>query len=116
MGRLFKKAKEEIHIIIWLINIEVLGKLQFCQRIRDRWHLPLMVRNKHNTPTIIRLPFETMVRENKNLSLIRLNLNEAVVPESFGRRAIGISGDMTAVISDLNNRIGIVGKSDKSYL
>ena len=47
-----------------------------------------------NTPTIIRFPFEKMVQENKNLSLIRLNMNEAVVPESLGSRAIGIGDDM----------------------
>ena len=45
-----------------------------------------------------------MVQENKNLSLIRLNMNEAVVPESLGSRAIGIGGDMAQVISDLDNR------------
>lgn len=58
-----------------------------------------------NTPTIIRFPFEKMVRENQNLSLIRLNMNEAFVPESFGSRAIGIDGDMAKAISDLNHRI-----------
>ena len=57
-----------------------------------------------NTPTIIRFPFEKMVRENRNLSLIRLNMDEAVVPESFGNRAVGIGGDMAKVISDLNHR------------
>lgn len=60
-----------------------------------------------NTPTIIRFPFEKMVRENKKLSLIRLNMSEAVVPESFGKRAVGIGGDMAKVISDLNNRNSI---------
>lgn len=60
-----------------------------------------------NTPTIIRFPFEKMVRENSNLSLIRLNMNEAVVPKSFGNRALGIGGDMAKVISDLNNRNNI---------
>ena len=64
-----------------------------------------MVRNEHNTPTIIRFPFEKMVRENRNLSLIRLNMDEAVVPESFGDRAVGIGGDMAKVISDLRDRI-----------
>ncbi|MGN0166233.1 MAG: Sir2 silent information regulator family NAD-dependent deacetylase [Lachnospiraceae bacterium] len=54
-----------------------------------------------NTPMIIRFPFEKMVRENSNLSLIRLNLNEAVIPESFGSRAIGINEDMTKVLSDI---------------
>ena len=35
-----------------------------------------------NTPTIIRFPFEKLVRENKIVSLIRLNLDEAGVPET----------------------------------
>ena len=60
-----------------------------------------------NTPGIISFPFEKMVRENENLSLIRLNMNEAVVPESFGSRAIGIGGDMARVISDLNDKSSI---------
>lgn len=54
-----------------------------------------------NTPGIIRFPFEKMVRENSNLSLIRLNLNEAVVPESLGNRAIGMNGDMAGIISEI---------------
>lgn len=62
-----------------------------------------------NTPTIIRFPFEKMVRENANLSLVRLNKDEAVVPESFGRRAVGIGGDMGKVISDLENCIRMKG-------
>lgn len=54
-----------------------------------------------NTPIIIRFPFEKLVRENESYSLIRLNMDEAVVPESFGNRAIGIGGDMAKAISDL---------------
>lgn len=61
-----------------------------------------------NTPTIIRFPFEKMVRENRNLSFIRLNRKEAFVPESFGNRAIGIGGDMAKVISDLNHKQGSI--------
>lgn len=60
-----------------------------------------------NTPTIIRFPFEKMARENKNLALIRLNMSKAVVPESFGNRAVGIGGDMARAISDLNKRSAI---------
>ena len=41
-----------------------------------------------NTPTIIRFPFEKQTRENKQISLLRVNLNEAVVPEHQGARAI----------------------------
>lgn len=54
-----------------------------------------------NTPIIIRFPFEKLVRENPSYSLIRLNRDEAVVPESFGKRAIGIGGDMAAAITDM---------------
>lgn len=54
-----------------------------------------------NTPIIVRFPFEKMVRENASYSLIRLNKDEAVVPESFGKRAVGIGGDMTHAITDI---------------
>ncbi|NCC44498.1 MAG: Sir2 silent information regulator family NAD-dependent deacetylase [Clostridia bacterium] len=59
-----------------------------------------------NTPTIIRFPFENLVREHKNISLIRLNLNEAVVPESFGDRAVGINADIAKVLLDISKRNG----------
>ena len=54
-----------------------------------------------NTPTIIRFPFEKLVREHDNISLIRLNLDQAVVPESFGERAVGINADMAESIKDI---------------
>lgn len=57
-----------------------------------------------NTPTIIRFPFEKLVRENKGLSLIRLNMNEAVVPEDLQNRAIGMGGNMAKIIHDLYDR------------
>lgn len=60
-----------------------------------------------NTPTIVRFPFEKLARENRNMTLLRLNLNEAVVPESLGGRAIGINADMEKSISDiLHIRLG----------
>lgn len=54
-----------------------------------------------NTPTIIRFPFEKLMRQHKNMSLIRLNLEEAVVPEEFGERAVGINEDIAVSIEDL---------------
>jgi len=54
-----------------------------------------------NTPMIIRFPFEKLMRENKQISLVRLNLNEAVIPESFGARAVGINADMKQSIEDI---------------
>lgn len=66
-----------------------------------------------NTPTIIRFPFEKMVRENEKWSLIRLNLDEAVVPESLGRRAVGINEDIARSIKDISSCIGAaVGDSE----
>lgn len=59
-----------------------------------------------NTPIIIRFPFEKMVRENPSYCLIRLNQDEAVVPESFGRRAIGIGDDLSKVVLDLRRALG----------
>lgn len=58
-----------------------------------------------NTPTIIRFPFEQMARGNENWSLIRLNLEEAFVPESFGKRAVGIGEDIAKSISDITRGV-----------
>ena len=54
-----------------------------------------------NTPMIIRFPFEKLMREYEQISLVRLNLNEAVVPESFGNRVVGINSDMKHSIEDI---------------
>ena len=54
-----------------------------------------------NTPTIIRFPFEKLTRENEQISLLRLNLNEAVIPEHLGARAVGINADMKRSIEDI---------------
>lgn len=54
-----------------------------------------------NTPTIIRFPFEKLIKENKNMKLIRLNFNEAVIPESLQKRAIGINEDLAKSINDI---------------
>lgn len=58
-----------------------------------------------NTPIIIRFPFEKLIREKASYSLIRLNMDEAVVPENFGERAIGIGGDMSRAIMDIRGLI-----------
>lgn len=58
-----------------------------------------------NTPIIIRYPFEKIVKENSNASLIRLNLDQAKVPESFGDRAIGIKEDIKKSLDDIYERM-----------
>ncbi|MDO5350248.1 MAG: hypothetical protein Q4E86_09935 [Lachnospiraceae bacterium] len=40
------------------------------------------------------------------MSLIRLNMEEAVVLESFGDRAVGINEDMRISIEDLLQEVG----------
>jgi NAD-dependent SIR2 family protein deacetylase len=54
-----------------------------------------------NTPTIIRFPFEKLAREHDNVNLVRLNLDQAIVPESLGDRAVGINADMAKSIKDI---------------
>lgn len=44
-----------------------------------------------------------MTREHDNITLIRLNLDQDVIPESLGNRAIGINADMAESISDILN-------------
>ena len=60
----------------------------FLEQHKDKKVVLLELGVGFNTPIIIRFPFEKMVRENSSYSLIRLNMDEAVVPESFGERAI----------------------------
>ncbi|MGL5260248.1 MAG: Sir2 family NAD-dependent protein deacetylase [Lachnospiraceae bacterium] len=52
-----------------------------------------------NTPTIIRLPFEHLMRTHKNIHMIRINLEEAIVPRSFGERIVGIDADIKEVLA-----------------
>ena len=73
----------------------------FLEGCKDKKVVLLELGVGFNTPIIIRFPFEKLVRENQGYSLIRLNMDEAAVPESFGNRAVGIGGDMAMAISDL---------------
>ena len=54
-----------------------------------------------NTPMIIRFPFEKMVREHRQCTMVRLNLNEAVVQECCAEREVGINADMAESIPDI---------------
>lgn len=54
-----------------------------------------------NTPTIVRFPFEHLASKKRNMTLIRLNRDEAIVPESLGERAIGINTDMQKSVEDI---------------
>jgi NAD-dependent SIR2 family protein deacetylase len=58
-----------------------------------------------NTPTIIRFPFEKMMREHKNLNMVRCNLEEAIIPESFGDRAVGINHNILDMIENIGEEV-----------
>ena len=58
-----------------------------------------------NTPTIIRFPFERLVKKYDNCYLVRLNLNEAVIPSSIKDKCVGINADMAKSINDLSNNM-----------
>ena len=84
----------------------------FLEQHKDKKVVLLEFGVGFNTPIIIRFPFEKMVRENSSYSLIRLNMDEAVVPESFGKRAIGIGGDMAKAITDIRGA-GIMTQDER---
>lgn len=75
----------------------------FVSRSLDRKLVLFELGVGFNTPTIIRFPFEKLTREHDNITLVRLNLDQAAIPESLGNRAIGINADMAESISDILN-------------
>lgn len=75
-----------------------------CEHRKDRVVL-LELGVGFNTPTIIRFPFEKWMRCNKDWSLLRLNLEEAVVPAGFGKRAVGINENIAKSVTDLAERM-----------
>jgi hypothetical protein len=74
---------------------------EFLSEMTDKKVLLLELGVGFNTPAIIRFPFEHMMEQYKKWLLVRLNLNEAAVPESFGNRAVGINEDINKVMSDI---------------
>ena len=53
-----------------------------------------MVRNKHNTPVIIKYPFWQMTAENPKATYACINYGEAYCPKEIEERAICIDGDI----------------------
>ncbi len=53
-----------------------------------------MVRNKHNTPVIIKFPFWKMTMANTNALYACLNYGEAYCPKQIEEQAICLDGDI----------------------
>jgi len=60
-----------------------------------------MVRNKHNTPGIIKLPFLKMAAENKNAFYVCINYNDAFSLKEIENRSLCIESNIEKVFEAL---------------
>ena len=60
-----------------------------------------VVRNKHNTPVIIKYPFWQMTAENPKAVYACVNLGEASAPREIRNRSICIDGDIGNILKKL---------------
>lgn len=61
-----------------------------------------MARNEQNTPTIIRFPFEKMVKQMPEARLVRVNLSRPDIPPGIAQKGIGIQDDIRYILNELN--------------
>lgn len=80
---------------------------RFLEECEDRKTVLFELGIGFNTPTIVRFPFERLAAKKKNMTLLRLNRDEAIVPESLGDRAIGINADMKKSLEDIAAKAGV---------
>ena len=55
-----------------------------------------------NTPSIIRWPFDQIVIEHPRAALVRVNLEDATVPEAIDRKSIVFHENAAQVLHDLS--------------
>ena len=60
-----------------------------------------MVRNKHNTPGIIKYPFWQMAYQNPEAVYTCINAGETYAPPEIKERSICIDGDIGEVLENL---------------
>ena len=60
-----------------------------------------MVRNKHNTPVIIKYPFWQMTKVNSKATYACINYGEAFGPAEISEQSICINEDIGKVIAEL---------------
>ena len=59
------------------------------------------MRNKHNTPAIIKYPFWRMTAQWPDATYACINLGEASAPRKIGKKSICINADIGAVLDAL---------------
>lgn len=64
-----------------------------------------MVRNKHNTPGIIKYPFWQMTAENPKAVYACINYSEAVCANEIEKQSICIDGDIGDVLYQLDHEM-----------
>lgn len=62
-----------------------------------------MVRNKHNTPVIIKYPFWQMTAKNPNAIYACINQGQAVCPQEIEQRSICMDADVGQVLHSLSD-------------
>lgn len=60
-----------------------------------------MVRNKHNTPSIIKYPFWNMAHTWTNAAYVCINMGEAYAPEEIKDKSVCINGDINDILNKL---------------
>ncbi len=60
-----------------------------------------MVRNRYNTPVIIKYPFWRMTAQNKAATYACINYGEALCPAEIEKQSICIDEDIGRVLRDL---------------
>ena len=60
-----------------------------------------MVRNKHNTPGIIKYPFWRMTAQNPNATYACINQTQSLCPQGIQYQSICIREDIASILSAL---------------
>lgn len=66
-----------------------------------KWQTTKMVRNKHNTPVIIKYPFWQMTARNPKATYACINAGEAYAPDEIRKKSICINGDIEEILSPI---------------
>ena len=63
-----------------------------------------VVRNKHNTPVIIKYPFWQMTAKNPRAVYACVNYGDAAAPREIEKQAVCIDGDIGEVLKKLSGK------------
>ena len=76
---------------------------EFLDKIKGKKVALIEIGVGFNTPGIIRFPFEQLVKENENYSLIRINKEHPESWNDLGEKLIAFNEDTNKIIKDLRN-------------